>query len=528
MRSSDLIGIVGALLALGAFLYSRIAMEMPLPVHVVLYVGLVGALYWLYFNLEELFTSLRRRAVQQTGLAIVVVVLGFAVFVGANFIAERHPQRYDATDVGLYTLAPQTLKVVEGLDRPLRVMGFFSEGMEGKDKFQDLIDGYRLHSEKITVQWIDPEYEPALTKQYGIRSAGTVVLEMEGQTQQLTNPDEEELTNAIIGLTRTERKKVYFLQGHGEKSISEAGQSAAVKAAEELRKKGFDVDGLSLFAQAGGAVPPDARVIVIAGPRQDLLQGEGGVLTGWMNQGGRIVLLADPETPASFTDLATARGINLPTALVVDQVGQTYVGDATVPVVSPSSDHKITKDMVDGVILMAYTRPLVAGTAPEGTTVESLVASTENAWGETDLSAFNVTDPAAMGTPKVLQYDEGADVPGPVTTAMVASWSVDGASAPVEEDGGKERQGVLVVMGDADFMSDVLFEQQLNGDLFLNTVSFLAKEDDLLSIRPRKREAAPFTPTESQGALIAYSSLLIMPGLCLLGALMMFMRRRRL
>ena len=532
MRSSGKFGFVGLLALLGSLIYSQIVGESNIASQVVMFLGLVGCFYWLYMNVEVLLRDLGSRQVKQGSLGLVIVFLGVGVAVAGNYIAQRHPKQHDTTEGGLHTLAPQTDKVVKALEEPVQVLAFLSEGFEGKVRVQGLLENYRvLNPDKIKLRWIDPLYDPNVAEQYGITLDGTVLLEVGSSRRQLTQVTEEELTNALIAVTRKETKKVYFLEGHGEKTPLLEREDSLAQAMGELSKKGFAVETINLVAK--GQIPDDARVIISAGPRREFLPAEEQALDAWLRDGGRMILMLDPNIPTQLTSFAAKWGVDAPESTILDQVGQSYIGDATTPVVTPSAQHKITQDLMGSLAIMQMARPLRQGTALPGGSVEMLVASTENAWGETDLSSL--TPPAAgeNPAPRVVEFNEGADIAGPVNVLALAEWPGAAVSQdPPPADGtspegdGKKRQGMLAVFGDSDFISDVLFTQQINGDLFLNTVSFLAQEEDLISIRPRPTQGQPYVPTEAQGAFTMWMSVVVLPGSSFLMALLMYLRRR--
>ena len=89
------------------------------------------------------------------------------------------------------------------------------------------------------------------------------------------------------------------------------------------------------------------------------------------------------------------------------------------------------------------------------------------------------------------------------------------------------KKATLVVIGDSDFASNQYFNFSGNGDLFLNTASFLAEEENLISIRPKERKSSPVSLTRSQGMYILMLGLLT-PSLVIYIGVRTWWRRRRL
>ncbi len=85
----------------------------------------------------------------------------------------------------------------------------------------------------------------------------------------------------------------------------------------------------------------------------------------------------------------------------------------------------------------------------------------------------------------------------------------------------------LVVLGNSEFMTNGLFEQQLNGDVFLNSVSWLSKQDQqVLSIRPKEAKNRRINLTPQLAQLLTWTALLIIPLIGFTTAGIMWWRRR--
>lgn len=91
----------------------------------------------------------------------------------------------------------------------------------------------------------------------------------------------------------------------------------------------------------------------------------------------------------------------------------------------------------------------------------------------------------------------------------------------------KSSEARLVVIGNSSFATDGLFGQVLNGDVFLNSVSWLGQQNDqVLSIRPKTATSRRILMTLQHRIMVGLFAVLILPGLGFLGALIMWIRRR--
>src|SRR5262249_14922165 len=136
-------------------------------------------------------------------------------------------------------------------------------------RYQDRFKEYTYASKKLSVEYIDPDKQPAAAKQNNITQYGTIIFNYKGRSERVTADSEQDITNGIIKVVSGQQRKVYFTQGHGEKDTAapatERDSYSAI--AQALGNENYGVDKVVL-AQTG-AVPDDASVVIVAGPRVD-------------------------------------------------------------------------------------------------------------------------------------------------------------------------------------------------------------------------------------------------------------------
>ena len=200
----------------GLFIYA-LAPDKTTPALVLLAITVLNTLYLGVSERKSLFRALKTRsAVHGTNsLVLVIIFLGILVFI--NLIAFRHNQQFDFTESGFYTLSPQTKKVIASLPREVRLTAFFQIDSPEKKLFQDRMQSILESSDKINLSFIDPDKNPAITKQYGITTYGTIVLESGKKESKVRDPSEANLINGILKVIKDEQKVIRFLEGHGEK-----------------------------------------------------------------------------------------------------------------------------------------------------------------------------------------------------------------------------------------------------------------------------------------------------------------------
>jgi ABC-type uncharacterized transport system involved in gliding motility auxiliary subunit len=487
--------------------------------------GLVCTLLYMLSQWREIGQSFSGRQARFGTLAAASVVVVLAIIVAINYLSTRHNKRWDLTGSKQFSLSDQTKKVLADLKEPVSVRVFARS--EDFQRYHDRLDQYTYQSKMITAEYIDPEKKPAMAQSYGITQLGTIVFDYKGRNEKATSDGEQEVTNALIKVVTGRTPKVYFTQGHGEKDTANGERGGGYSSVNtSLTSNNFVVEKLVLAQQ--GAVPADADVVVIAGPRTDFLAPEIDVLKAYLGKGGKLLVMLDPvikpdqPQPSSLQALLKEWGITADDDVVLDVsgMGKLALGtDESVPVAVSYPAHPISDNFN---LLTAY--PLARSMTPieggaGGRTAQRLVETSRGSWGETDLKG--------LGSGGAKQDD--ADVKGPVSlAAAVSAPAAEAPPAPAANAGEepKKAETRIVAFGDSDFASNGAINVQGNRDLFLNVVNWLAQQENLIAIRPKDPEDRRVTLTADQERRIFYLTVLIVPGLVLLAGVQTWWRRR--
>jgi ABC-type uncharacterized transport system involved in gliding motility auxiliary subunit len=451
--------------------------------------------------------------------------LGIAVF--ANALSVRHSTRWDLTENRRNTLSPQTIQLLRSLKEPVQAIAFFRSDTPGKRTAEDLLGQYASHSGgKFTWRLEDTDKAPGLAREYGVETYGTVVLKdgagAEAKTEKVLDAEEEKLTNALVKVTRSGKRTVYVLKGHGERDIASSDRGGFSQAKEQMEKANYGVKDLVLAREA--KVPDDASLVIVAGPRTDFFPQETDALDAYIARGGKVLFMATPFAAEGLVKYLQKYGVALDDDVVIElnPVGQLFGVGPLVPIVNQYETHPITKDLAGVMTLFPLTRSLDAEkNPPAGVTVTPLAKTSQQSWGETDKSVFEKGE---------AKPDPG-EKRGPLPVAMVATLD---ASAPAKTDTAasgeankKPAKARLVVVGTADFASNQFLGAQGNRDFFLNVVSWLAEQEDMVSLRPKDTRQNPIILTSAQSSLVLWLPLAILPGAVLICGIMAVMHRRR-
>jgi len=477
-------------------------------------------------NYRQILASLGKRSTKYAGNYVISLILVVAIVSGLNFVGQRHPERFDLTAEGQYTLAPQTTKILGNLDQDVDIKAFFPGGEYGPLK--ELLTEYRTLSSRIHFEFIDPDRQPDVALQYEVKNYGafqnpltgtqlkfgTVVISAGDRKEKIEKRSEEvleqDLTNAIIKTLRTETPKIYFIRGHGEKDPENSEQRGYSEAKEAMLEQGYLVESVNLVE--AGQVPDDATALILAGPEKEPFPQELEFINNYLNKGGSILVLVDPITSPSLESFLGKWGVQVDNDIVLDVsgVGQLMGTGPSIPLVTGYEDHAIT-DRFDAMTFFPLTRSIQPlDSPPEGIAVETLFKSHPESWGETDLD-----NPEA-------QEDEGIDLPGPLSLAVAVTKEIIAAT-----DDTPAVNARMVVVGTSNFPINAYFGAQGNGNLFLNMISWLAQDDDLISIRPKDPEDRRILLSQSQLSLIRLLVVFLFPGIALVAGIVVVMNRRR-
>ncbi|MER3587782.1 MAG: ABC transporter, partial [Mastigocladus sp. ERB_26_1] len=317
---------------------------------------------WLIWQSQESKWWGRRST--QAGTNALAATLAVLVILGLiNFLANRYEVRVDLTETQLFTLAPESKQLVQNLKQPVKVW-VFDVTQNSLDR--ELLENYQKQNSNFKFEYVDPQARPGLTEKFGVKDYGEVYLESGNKRQlvQVVNVNDRlseiRLTNSLQQITSTSTAKVYFLQGHGERSLS-PGEGAISQAIQALGNKSYTTEPLNLVEKS--TVPSDANVVVVAGPKRELFATEVKALQTYLNQGGNLVLMIDQGTDPKLDSLLKEWGVKLDNRLAVDVSGNVALGPA-VPIVTDYGEHPITKDFANGISFYRLARPVETTPVP--------------------------------------------------------------------------------------------------------------------------------------------------------------------
>jgi ABC-type uncharacterized transport system involved in gliding motility auxiliary subunit len=442
-----------------------------------------------------------------SGLYILVVL---AILVVANILANRDNKSFDTTSNKRYSLSDETKKVISGLKQNATIT-YYNQSTRFREG-KDLLDQYAALSSKIHVDYVDPDKQPQLAREAGIREFGTAVVTIGGKKQTAKSLTEEGITGAFIRDLKGTTRMVCFVTGSGEHAIDDSGRDGLSQFKDLLAKDEYEAKSIDLLQTA--AVPAECTALVVAGPTHDYQQPEVSALKTYVENGGRALLMLDPPiqfgrspiaTNDGFIALLESWGVTPDKDMILDlnPIGQIAGLGPQVALVSTYTTQPIVASMRGSAVGFPLSRSLQIKSTGKAT-VDKMFDSSSSSLATSNLNSAEVS----TGDPN--------NKKGPLTIAAAGSY----------DTGKPHSQGRFVVTGSSSWAANRFLGFNGNGDLALNTVNWLASDEDLISIRPKPQDDRRITMTRAQLILVRTTSQFLLPLLVVIAGTMVWWKRR--
>lgn len=484
-------------------------------------IGVLGAVMYVIINRKELAATVTSGRARRGLNAVIYTLLAAAIIVLVQVIATINTKQLDLTKTKRHSLSEQTEKLLKNLDKEIEAVVFYSMKTRGQTgRAEDMLARYAKLSPKFTFQAVDADKNPSYARQFGVDKYNVAAFKRKdnGAIEKVDALSEEAFTNALIRLSKESKKKIYVTKGHGEGSLDAPGNDGKGLGIirDSLASYHYDVQAVELFASQG--VPSDCAILIVAGPQNDIYPQEAAMMKDYLKRGGKIAVLKRALTNTPVLDSFTAAyGIRARQDVVVDNMGRMFGGDVLMPIISQFENHMITRGF-GGSAFMPLTRSLeTAAAGTPGLNTQALAKSGQGSWGEKDLNGVRT------GTVK---FDKGTDNEAPLIVAAISEIDFS-LFKETEGSAALNAKAVLAVFGSADFITNAYAGAAGNRDFFMNAVSYLGNEGDLIAIRPKDRSFEPLFLSKTQGRMTFIVPVVFMPLLALAIGILVFIKRRR-
>lgn len=461
----------------------------------------------------------------------IMTIAFFIILLVANFLMYQNPNRIDVTATRVFTLSDQTHSILDDLSKNSRsVHGhafFVSADTSNNDRqlAEDLLAEFDRRSDSFTFSFVDPELNRSEALKYNVTTYPSVVFEADdGKFQGIPLLTEQDFVTGILIATGTEQKVVYYLTGHGETSISRDPITGAIGlegldlAIDGMRRDNYLVRSLNL--KQFEDVPDDAAVLIIPGPKdsKDLDDEEFTAITKFIQSGGRILMLMDPNPPEKFNTLARLYGVSISGDHVIDAVSN-ISGQMLSPMIQKANGQFTTSTSAPNLTIADDVSVIIL---PDSAAILSPSAEEFGLRDHITFTPLALTTPASWLTDNTEELEYSVEKQqGPFTVSAVVE-----ATGMYSDLGATHELAKIVFFSDSDFATNKYFASMDNSDIFLNSINWLADDFELISIRPKLLPYRELVVNSRERDFIKWSSWTLPPSLMLLLASIVWWRRR--
>ena len=442
----------------------------------------------------------------------VVVFLMLVVLLG--YLASQYHVAKDITQANRNILTQGSVNVLKQMNAPINVTVYATkDDASSGDNFRkgiiDFFARYQREKKNIRLTFINPSEEPKLAQEAGVKTDGEVVIEYNKRVEHIVPPfAEQEITNLLVRLSRTNQQAVMYLDGHGERNLLGVRNHDIGEFGKQLEAKGFKFANPDLTIAP--AVPSNGSMLVIASPQVDVTEVEAKKIKTYLEAGGNLLWLLDDDNMRGLKEVAEYLGLQVSPGVVMDLASAQYGADARVAFASLYGEHAITKNFMLRTLFPEAHEVTARGTDENGWKVSNLVEVAPNGW----------LTSKKLAKDEKPEFDEKKDKRGPINIGVA-----------LERVYGKKGQRV-VVMGNANFLSNTFITNGGNLDFGVNVVNWLAGDDSLITIQPMPlKDINVQIPDTRTGVAIAWTvfhgfQYFIPLGFLIAGFLLWWKRRR--
>jgi ABC-type uncharacterized transport system involved in gliding motility auxiliary subunit len=444
----------------------------------------------------------------------------FLVAVGlVAWLSTQYSAQFDWTASHRHTLSEASRKVLDLLKAPVSITAYARDNQQVREPIRDLVDRYSRYKRDLSLQFVNPDTQPEKVRQMGIQVDGELVIEYEGRSEKIQEAGETSLTNALQRLATAEERTIVFIEGHGDRSPLGKANHDLQQFADELKRKGFTIAAANLATTP--LIPDNTDVLVIAGPRTNLLPGEIKLIEDYLNKGGNLWWLGDPGELHGLEPLAKQLGLRFMPGVVVDASTQLLgIDDPTFALVSDYPPHTITQGFQQ--MTMFPSAAALDQMEKSDFEKEPLLATLARSWTELGPIEGKIAYDASKGE-RQGPLDLGYAITRPITP--------EPSDKDVEHDKSAARtpsEQRIVVVGDGDFLSNTYLGNGGNLELGINMVQWLSRGDALINIPAKIAPDRKLQLSAFASGTIAVGFLFVLPVLLIgIGAWVWFKRRSR-
>lgn len=428
-------------------------------------------------------------------------VLFLGVFGLLAWLSNQYSFQSDWTENNRNSLSAPSIQLLQKLEKPIEVTAFTSENAILRRQISELVAKYSRHKTDVSLTFINPDLRPDQAREEGITSDGELIIRYNGRRESLQQLNEQALSNAIQRLANSNERWVVFLTGHGERSPAGNANFDLGLFTNELKKKGINSQSINLIATP--SIPHNTSLLVIADPKVALLDGETELITQYINKGGAILILVEPNQTPHAKPITDLFGISLLPGIVVDATTQLFgIDDPTFALVTEYPNHLATQHLQAMSLF-----PGATGLASNNSTnyvAAPILSTLERSWTEIN----NIEG-------QIQYYANSDEQQGPIAIGYALNRA------------NESKQQRAAVIGDADFLSNAFLGNGDNLNLGLSLIQWLNHDDSLIDIPAKTAPDTALEITETWSIIFGLGFLFVLPAFFIITGVVIWLKRKK-
>lgn len=437
------------------------------------------------------------------------LLIAFAA-VAVAFLSTRFGFENDWSDANGASLSPPSIALLNTLDAPVEVVSYASRQNGLRAVIADFVERYRRAKPDVTLRFVDPDADPEAMRAAGVMVDGEMDIRYRDRSERLKVLSETEFSNALLRLSRARERIVAFLEGEGERQPLGKANAALGQFVAALADRGLRAVPLPLANT--GKVPENADLVVVANPRVALAPAVANELVDYVDRGGNLLWLTEPDENAGLDALADALSIRVLPGTVVDASGSAFgLGDPSFVALAKYPPHAVTKNFLLTTLLPQPAA--LAQLANPAWDVKPILRSSDKSWNET-----GHIPKAGEAADTIRQDADAGEIAGPLDLGFALS--------RISPRPDKKEQRVVVI-GDGDFLSNSFLGNGGNREFGQRVFDWLTGDDDQISVPDKSAPDRTLSLTQAQLGAISVVFLVAVPLVLAASGLLIGWRRRR-
>ncbi|MEP6485168.1 MAG: Gldg family protein [Rudaea sp.] len=440
---------------------------------------------------------------------ILFTLLLLAAAIMVAFFSTRFSWQHDFSYAQRASLDQRTETLLKRLDAQIAITSFAPPDNQLRGAIADFIARYEHVKPDIALKFVDPDSNPAATREAGIQVNGELVIRYKDRSEQLKVLTERELDNALVRLAREHERLVAFVAGDGERKSDGGANADFGNFGALLKAQG--VRAIPLTLTGAMHVPENVDTLVIAAPTVPIADAAVKEFVDYIDRGGNILWLTEPGENVGLAPLFTALSVRALPGVAVDGASTQFgIGDPSFIAIATYPQNPITRDFA---LTTLFPQSVALGKVLDAKwNIAALLTTTTKSWTETGAIP-------KQGDTTTISYDESAgEIPGPLNI---------GFSLTRLSPSPTKREQRAVIIGDADFLSNAFLGNGGNREFGQRVFDWLLQDDELVDIPDKGAPDRQLAISQGQLGAISFIFLVGLPALLLIVGGAIWWRRRR-